>query len=203
MNSKTPIIGLCGGVGAGKTTVANEFATLGALVISSDQLNHDVLSDPAVAAELASWWGPEVLNADGAVDRSAVARRVFDNPNERKRLESLVHPLIAQRRADMIQHGIADPAVKAIILDSPLLFESDLDRRCDVVIYIEAERDLRLQRVQRTRGWNQQELNRRERWQLTPAEKRSRAKFVIDNSSSREQLAARVHSLFRDIVGGM
>lgn len=196
--ARKPVIGLCGGIGSGKSTVARMLGELGGLVIDSDALNREALERPEVVQKLREWWGEPVVSADGRVDRRSLGRIVFGDAAARKRLESLTHPLIAARRSAMIQQGLQDPAVTAIILDSPLLFESNLDRLCDSIIFIETSEDQRLRRLQRTRGWDEHELHRRERWQTPLAEKRSRSGFTIRNSGSLEQLRRQVaHTLAR------
>lgn len=195
-----PIIGLCGGIGAGKSVVAREFERLGGLLIDSDQINHEVLRRPEVARILREWWGDEVVTEDGAVDRQRVAELVFGDAKQKRRLESLVHPLIASLREDMILVGSGDPKVRAIILDSPLLLESNLGRMCHTVICIEASETQRLRRLQQTRGWDIQELRRRERWQLPVAEKRARSQCVIRNEGSIEQLRLQARDVFERIL---
>lgn len=200
MSRRKPIIGLCGGIGAGKSTVAAELARLGCLVIDSDALNDEVLREPEVVRTLRGWWGPQVVRPDGTLDRQAVARIVFDDREQRRRLESLVHPLIARRRENMIARGIKDPAVKAIVLDSPLLLECQLDRLCDRVVYVEADRKQRLERLSRTRGWDLEELARREACQMPLSEKRRRADYVIRNDADRRELRQRVATVLEHIL---
>lgn len=200
MKHKKPIIGLCGGIGAGKSAVAAEFERQGCVVIESDRLNHEVLGLPAVQEQLQAWWGPEVVKNDGTVDRQRISRIVFDSPHEKGRLERLVYPLIAQRRVTKIRAVEQEPAVKAIVLDSPLLLESNLDRDCDTVIFIEASESQRLRRLRDTRGWSTNELKRRERWQTPLTEKRSRAEFVIDNNGELDQLRPQVADILNVIV---
>ena len=195
-----PIVGLCGGIGAGKSTVAGLLAEQGALVIASDELNHQILRRPEVARQLAEWWGPDVLQPDGAVDRARVAQRVFDEPAERERLERLVYPLIAELREDMIKRGFENPAVTIIVLDSPLLFESNLDRRCDRVVFVETGEDRRRDRLIESRGWNVEELERRARWQLPVAEKRARSDFILRNDGSLADLRRNVTNLYQNLV---
>jgi dephospho-CoA kinase len=202
MGQAKPIIGLCGGVGAGKTLVACEFRLLGGLVIDSDRLNHEVLRRPEVVATLREWWGDAAIGVDGIPDRQRVAEVIFKDAEQRRRLESLVHPLIAELRGDIIKRSSADPTVRAIILDSPLLFESNLDRLCHAVVFVEASEEQRLQRLQRTRGWELGELRRREGSQMPLTEKRSRSQYVIHNDESIEQLRSQAKDVFEQILAG-
>lgn len=194
-----PIIGLSGGIGAGKSTVAAAFEALGCLVISSDRLNHEILDEPEVLATLRGWWGAAV-SADGRADRRWIAARVFDDPAARARLESITHPLIAARRADMIRSGNKNPAIKAIILDSPLLFESNLDRLCSKTVFVEADETERLERLQRSRGWSSEDVRRRERWQLPLVEKRSRSDVILRNDGTPGELQSKVREVLNAIV---
>jgi dephospho-CoA kinase len=200
MGQTKPIIGLCGGIGAGKSLVAHEFRRLGGLLIDSDELNHQVLRRTEVSRTLREWWGDEILGENGAPDRRRIARIIFGDPEQRRRLESLVHPLIAALREDMIRVGTRDPKVRAIILDSPLLLESNLDGLCDAVVFVEASEPQRLRRLERARGWDVQELRRRERWQMPLAEKRSRSQYVIRNEGTIEQLCSQAEDVFERVL---
>jgi dephospho-CoA kinase len=195
-----PIIGLCGGIGSGKSQVARILADQGGLVIDSDALNREVLQEPEVIQTLREWWGEAVFGADGQVDRKAVAGIVFKDPQARRRLESLVHPLIAARRDAMIRQGSGDPAVKAIILDSPLLIESTLDRLCDAIIYVEASETTRLRRLKQQRGWDAADLRRREQWQAPLAEKRARSGYRIRNEGTLAELREQTVRALEQII---
>ncbi len=200
MRRGKPIIGLCGGIGAGKSQVAAELARQGCRVIASDRLNHEVLRSPGVLETLVLWWGERVRGPDGAPDRDEIAKIVFADRGEKERLEGLVYPLIAQKRAAMIQEVEENSAIRAIVIDSPLLFESNLDRECDYVVFVDASEDQRLRRLQQSRGWNQEELKRRERWQISLSEKRTRADFIVDNNGSPNQLGPQLAGILQDIV---
>ena len=200
MASTKPIIGLCGGIGAGKSVVAREFERLGALLIDSDRINHEVLNRSEVTNTLRGWWGAEILGPDRRVDRARLAKIVFNDAEQKRRLESLVHPLIVALQEDMISTGTGDPKVSAIILDSPLLFESNLDRMCQVIVYVEVSESQRLRRLRATRGWDIEELRRRERWQLSPREKRAGSRFTINNEGPIEQLRSQVEKVFEQVL---
>ncbi len=176
----TPVIGLVGGIGAGKSAVAAAFARHGCLVIDSDKEAKAALDLPQVRDQLVDWWGPEVLDADGRVDRSKVAAIIFSDPDERARLESVVHPLVKSRRGEVIERARAE-GKSGVIIDAPLLLEAGSDAECDVVVFVDAPRERRLERI-RARGWDEAELARRESAQLGLDEKRRRSDFVIDNS---------------------
>jgi dephospho-CoA kinase len=200
MRRRIPIIGLAGGIGSGKSFVANELRKLGCAVVASDRLNHEILNRPAVLEQLRKWWGPSVINPDGTANRKAIGAVVFNDPEKKRRLESLTYPLIAQERARIILASESDLAVKAIILDSPLLFESRLDRLCDAILFIEADETERLARLKQTRGWDETEVRRRERWQLPTAEKQARSQYVIPNDGTVELLRRRAAKVLDDIL---
>ncbi len=180
-----PTIGLAGGIGAGKSRVATMLAELGCLVSDSDADARAVLADSDVIATLRSWWGDDVLTAEGTIDRGEVARRVFADVEERRRLESVLHPRIHDRRA--ARFAAAPPDTRAFVVDAPLLFEAGLDAECDAVIFVDAPRDLRLARVAANRGWTDAELARRESAQWPIDRKRSLATIIIDNKINDEE----------------
>ncbi len=200
MNSSKPILGICGGIGAGKTRVALEFEVQGCLVSDSDRLNHEVLETRAVQATLKGWWGDEVVAADGRTNRRRIGEIVFEDDIARQRLESLVYPLIDKRRRAIIRCGLSDRSVRAIILDSPLLFESGLDRLCDSVVFVDTDESIRLTRLHETRGWDRDQLRRRERSQKSNEYKRSHSDFEIDNNGPESRLRLQVIEILKQTV---
>ena len=197
---QVPVIGLAGGIGAGKSAVARAMVELGCVVSDSDTLARAALERDDVRAQLVSWWGDGVFGADGAVDRGAVARIVFGDDAQRLRLETLVHPLVRVSRGEAIARAEAAGA-RAFVIDAPLLFEAGLDAECDVVVFVEAPRAVRLARVRQHRGWDEAELARRESAQLGNDEKRRRADVVVANGEDAG-LASRVGAVLDRIAPG-
>lgn len=186
MTDRPPIIGLAGGIGAGKSAVAACLQALGCVVSDSDELAKAALRDHAVVEQLVARWGARVIGRDGLVNRSAVAAIVFEDERERRWLESIVHPWIeARRRASF---AAAPPGTPALVIDAPLLFEAGLDRDCDGILFVDAPRALRLERLRASRGWSASELDRREAAQLPLDLKRAKADIVIVNTGDRQRL---------------
>ena len=199
-SERKPVIGLVGGIGAGKSRVAQILAECGAGVIDSDALSRALLAEPEVVATLRKWWGEAILDREGRIDRGRVGDMVFTNAVERARLEGLLHPRIAQERLARLARFQADPAVRAVVLDSPLLFETGLNRQCDTVWFVDADPEVRAQRVTAGRGWSRAELDRREKLQMPLDLKRGRADSNIVNNSDAAALRAQVVRLFHQVL---
>lgn len=197
---RKPVIGLAGGIGAGKSTVAGILGEIGAAVVRSDELAAREIDTPEVKDLLRQWWGPEIIGHEGLVDRQRVASIVFGDPAQRQRLEALLHPRVEARRAELMAGYDTENTVKAIVLDSPLLYEVDLDLICDAVIFIEAAQATREDRSEKSRNWSPGELARREKTQQPLDTKRVRADYTVDNNSTLASLRRQVESVFSQIV---
>ncbi|MCB9838039.1 MAG: dephospho-CoA kinase [Phycisphaeraceae bacterium] len=194
-----PVIGLAGGVGSGKSTVAQILERLGCQVLDADAQVRALLETPAIRDQLVGWWGERILNAHGGLDRAAVASIVFDDESQRQRLERLLHPIVIGEQLEAIR--TADPAnVSAVVLDVPLLFEAGMDRHCDAVLFVETPEADRLARVSASRGWDKAELARRQANQQPLAEKKAKSDFVIINSGDRADLEGQVRDAFEKIL---
>lgn len=195
------VIGLVGGIGSGKSTVAAEIAAqTGGIVIDSDKEAKAALDRPEVRDQLVLWWGRGVVGKDGRIDRGQVADIVFRRPEERARLEGLIHPIVRSTRAQAIERARAAGAGVALI-DAPLLFEAGVDRECDLVVYVEAPAGARVDRVKASRGWDAEELERREKAQMPLEEKRRRSDDVVVNDGEPGLLPGRVADLLQRIQG--
>jgi len=185
------VFGLIGGMASGKSTVAAQFQERGAKVISGDQLGHEALRQPDIRDRVVGRWGTEVLDASGAIDRQKLGKIVFADEAELRALEALLFPWIERRSREEI--AAADAGV--VVLDAAVLLEAGWNRLCDTVVYVHAPRWLRLQRLAGQRGWKAEEVEARERLQMSLTEKVSRADAVIDNSGSPEDVARQVDDL--------
>ena len=196
------ILGLVGGIASGKSVVASCFRDLGAVVLDADQAGHDVLREPDVIAAVKNRWGETVLDARGQVNRRAVAKIVFAHGNEadRRFLETLAHPRIQMRlQQDLARAQAAQPPPQAVIIDAALLFEAGWDKLCDKIIFVDAPRDVRLERAV-VRGWSTEQFAAREAAQLPPYEKRQRSHIVIRNVRTLENLREVVRLTWRDLI---
>ena len=192
-----PIIGIAGGIGSGKSFVARLFGEMGCAVISSDDLVHAAYADEQVKQTVRQWWGDGVVQPDGNVDRRAIGRIVFADAAQRQRLEGLLHPIVDRIRTT--QMSAAPPATAAFVWDSPLLFETGLNRRCDAVVFVEADPAVRLVRVAR-RGWDAAEMAKREKNQWPLDKKRALADYALDNTADAAQTRDHVSRLLSRIL---
>lgn len=193
------VIGLVGGVGAGKSAVAAAFRSLGCVVSDSDAHARQALARPDVQATLESWWGRDVVLAAGGVDRARIAALIFADPAQRARLEGLVHPIIHRaRRDDLLRAGAA--GAPALIVDAPLLLEAGVAAECDAVVFVDAPRADRLARVVASRGWDEAEFDRREAAQWPLERKRGASQFVIGNEGRRADLAEQARGVLEALA---
>jgi len=187
-----PIIGLTGTVGAGKSTVARILGDLGCVVSDSDALAREALDDESVLRRLRERWGDAIFDDDGRARRDAIAAVVFSDPAERQFLESIIHPWIEERRN--IQFDAVPSNAPALVIDAPLLLEAGLDRHCDSIWVVDAPRELRQARVVESRGWDADELRRRESSQWPAERKRAAATVIFDNDGTFDRLAEAVRT---------
>jgi dephospho-CoA kinase len=197
LKSNKPVIGLVGGIGSGKSQVAAAFARRGARVIAGDELAHEALRQPDVKEQVARRWGPDLLDEKGEVRRRRLGGIVFADPEELKALEEMVHPWIKRRIAEEAEKARNDPAVRLIVLDAAVMLEAGWNDVCDRLVYVDAPREVRLQRLAGQRGWTADEVAAREQAQLPLTAKASRADHAIDNSASLAHLGRQVDDLLR------
>jgi dephospho-CoA kinase len=180
-----PFVGLTGGLGSGKSTACAALQRLGAATLSTDAVVHELYGSHAVRDAVVERWGADVAPG-GIVDRGAIARHVFASPDERRWLEELLWPLVGERvRAFRAEQEAADPAPKAAVVETPLLFEAGLDGIYDATVAIVADETVRRERAA-ARG--HEAVDERAARQLTQDEKARRATFVVRNDGSEADL---------------
>ena len=189
-------VGLTGGIGSGKSTVAQRFSTLGAAVIDADVLAREVVApgSPGLAA-VAERFGDEVLEDDGALNRAALGAIVFADPQARRDLESITHPLIAARTTELVQ---AAGDVSIVVHDVPLLVEKDMGAGYHLVVVVDAAQEARLRRLATTRGMTEAEARSRMAAQASDEQRRAAADVWLDNDGSRDDLVVAVDRLWTD-----
>jgi dephospho-CoA kinase len=193
----TPVVGVLGGVGAGKSTVARLLAAHGARVVDADRIGHRVLEEPDVKDRLVEEFGGDILDEHGEVSRPALGRAAFGGAESRAQdLNSIVHPPIIRRVNREVHTHKDDPACPLVVLDAALLLEVGLDEPlCDALLYVHAPRPLRRRRAT-DRGMQPEQFDSREQAQLAPETKESKADFIIHNDGSTEELARQVAQLW-------
>jgi dephospho-CoA kinase len=189
----TRLIGLTGGIGAGKSETLAAFERLGAATLSTDRVTHELLDDDQVRAALIERWGPQVARGEG-VDRNRVGEIVFSDPGELAFLEGVLHPRVGVHVLDWRQNLGAD--VEVAVVEVPLLFEAAMEGAFDATVAVVAGDEIREARL-RERG--QPGLEGREGRQLNQGEKERRADHVIRNEGSIEELESKVSELIDQI----
>jgi len=190
------MVGLTGGIGSGKSTVAKMLLERGAIVIDADAIAREVVEPgmPALAA-LAERFGREILLADGSLDRAALAERAFVTDETRKELEAITWPAIGE---EFFRQVAAAPPDGIIVHDVPLLVEGTRVKDYGAVIVVEAPRDLRLERLEK-RGISRDDAVRRINMQATDEERRKVATWVVDNSGDLADLERQIAEIWPEL----
>jgi len=197
------IIGLLGGVAAGKSQVARLFQQLGAEVLDADTVGHEVLRMPSVRDAVRQHFGSGVFGPDGHVNRPALGRIVFGRqanaPQELSLLESLTHPHIRRELRQQAERMLAD-GVPVVILDAPVLLKAGWDELCDALVFVDCPEDVRRARAV-ARGWTADDFAAREAAQASIETKRALADFVVDNSASLGYTQGQIEKIWQTLVG--
>lgn len=190
-------VGLTGGMGSGKSTVARRFAELGAVIIDADHIARDIVEpgEPALS-DLAEAFGADVLLADGSLNRAELAHRAFVSAEQTERLNNIMHPRIAQRTEE--QYIAAGDAI--IVYDSPLLIEMGLSEAQDVVVVVHTPVDVRLDRLVEHRGVDREDAKQRIAKQISDQKRLQFADIVLENSGTPEDLVDQVDRAWNRLI---
>jgi dephospho-CoA kinase len=196
-HGKLPVIGLIGGIGAGKSEVAGILKERGAVVIDADAVGHGLLHDPEVRKRIVERFGSAVLtgadddlSAPAAIDRRTLGGIVFGDPKARRDLELILHPRMRAWFLTAIDRELRSEgsAGRLVVLDAAILLEAGWDDLCDLIVFVDAPRDERLNRAERQRGWSSATFAAREQAQWPCDEKRRLADVVISNDGGIDSL---------------
>jgi len=197
---KKPIIGILGGVCSGKSTVAAEFAKLGCSVIDADKIAHELLDKKNIKGKIIATFGQGILNSTGKVNRKKLADIVFDDSDKLSLLNKMLHRLVLKRAEELIKQYNRQNQVRGIVLDMPLLVEVGWDKRCDKLIFVDCDWQLRVDRAKKMGFFDENQLKIRENFQISLDRKVGLVDNTIDNNSDFSALAKQVADIFSYIV---
>jgi len=201
VNLKPKIIGITGGISSGKSTIARMLASLGAETIDADEMCHKLLTKKDIKAKIIERFGNSVLDINGKIDRSRLAEIVFQDKNSLDGLCSILHPIVIEQIRSRIGEIEKRGRRRAIVIDAALLEESDLSLLCDFIIFVNTGRDHRVSRGKISRHWQEGELERRERYQMSLEEKRKKSDYVIDNNFTEENTYRQINEFWQLYLG--
>ena len=192
------LVGLTGGAGSGKSTVAGMLRDLGAVVVDADEASHAVYEPGTPGFDsVVQEFGKSYIK-EGRIDRKRLGELVFSDAAARRRLNDIVHPLVrewmALRTAEAVEHGAA-----VVVQDVPLLFESSLERLFSSVVLVYVPKQVQVERLVSGRGFTHEQANAVIGAQLPIDQKRGRAHHVIDNSGSLEDTRRQVEAIWNEL----
>jgi dephospho-CoA kinase len=194
-----PIIGIMGGIGSGKSTVAAEFAKLGCKVIDADKIAHELLKNSAVKGKIVTIFGRDVVDFKGNIDRKRLGEIVFADHNKLTMLNGIIHPFVIERVEQLIEKYKQQTQIKAVVLDMPLLVEIGWAGRCNKLIFVDCKEKIRAERAQKM-GFDENQLKIRENFQISLDNKAALADNTIENNSDFSAMVRQVADIFSDIM---
>ena len=191
-----PVIAIVGGIGSGKSTVAKLFAQSGGALFDADALVHELFKEDAVKNQIRGHFGATVFDVDGNLLRSALAKTVFADDENRLFLESILHPLVLKKAEDTIGNLAKFSESSFLVLDIPLLLEKEWRYLCTYLVFVACNDEERLSRC-KARGWTEADWKNREKAQMPLTNKVSFCDHIIDNSVSYEYTVKQVNDLLK------
>ncbi len=195
------VIGLTGGIASGKSTVSKALEKLGAVRIDTDQLAHQAIEpDKPAWEDIVETYGQGVLNVDRTINRRKLGEIVFDNPVMLIKLNHITHKRIKESINESLHNARVNHPDAIVILEVPLLYETNLDKICDEVWVVYVERETQIRRLMEKEGFNRENAVKRIDSQMLLEEKVRRADLVIDNNGEIEETIATATKYYNDII---
>jgi len=195
MNTK-PIIGILGGISSGKSTVAKQLETFGCAVIDADKIAKDLLLADEVKLDIRRAFGDGVFDSAGNIDKAKLADAAFNNPAAVGTINNIIHPRVMQTTESLIAQYQADAKVKAIVLDIPLLMEVGWEKRCDKLVFVACDEQLRFKRAAQRGNLDENLLKKREKFQISLDNKRKIAHYTVCNNEDLSELNKQISEIF-------
>lgn len=196
------IIGLTGGIATGKSTAAEYLKQKGAVIIDADQISHEISKKGEKGWQLVvDEFGEEILKEDGELDRKKLGEIVFSDPAKRKKLESLLHPLIIYKMKEQAHQYLESDEI--VIFMAPLLYEAGLARFCDQIWVISSSEATQVKRLEKRNNFDRKEALKRIKSQMSISEKKNKADIIIENNSTIEELKSKLDFYWGKVLKGV
>ena len=196
------ILGVTGGMGAGKSALSRYLVTLGARSLDADRVAHDLLEAGAGRASLRKCFGADIEDQNGQLDRRLLGRRALASKSSLQKLYAIVRPSLEAELRSRLGNLSKESPPNIVVFDAPLLYEWGIEAWTDFVVVVYADREIRIERIMRRSGLSRIEIERRMALQMDEEEKRERADFTVNNSGDLDALHQQAASLWVQIPGG-
>ncbi|MCR4290573.1 MAG: dephospho-CoA kinase [Candidatus Scalindua sp.] len=200
MKQRIKVIGITGGIASGKSTIAEMLESSGADLIDADKICHELINTKDIALEITKRWGIHLQDNHGKIKRDALAEIVFSDRKEISALNRIIHPKAIKQIKSRIAELHAKASTKAIVLDAALLVESNLIDICDIVLFVDTEKNRCKARVQNSRKWPLDEIAKREQFQGLIPQKREISDVIINNNHSKEDTLNQVKDFWCQFI---
>ncbi len=177
-----------GAIGSGKSTVAAELAKLGCAVIDADRMAKDLLNNEDVKKLFKNRFGSGIFDKNNKIDKKKFSQAVFSNVESVKAVNDVIHPRVLEETEKLIKQYCLRPDIKAIVLDMPLLAEVGWEKRCDKLIFVRCDEKIRLERAQKKGILDENELKKRENFQISLDKKLAMAQYIVENNNLSEMI---------------
>lgn len=200
MNEKKPLIGITGIIGSGKTTVAKLLGEFGGSVFDADVAAKKAAQKPEVLLQIREKFSENLLTANGELNRSKMAELVFQNSDQLIKLNQIIHPHVREQMWEFVSRNHKDPACTMIIIDAPLIYETDLYKHLDQIIVVTADQEACINRVKKRNNLTREQILTRMAAQIPLSEKIKKADFQINNDQNLSDLIPRLKKIYQNIV---